>query len=267
MRIGELAEAVGVSTRTIRYYHQVGLLPEPARTPSGYRRYAVRDLIRLSRARRLVDLGLGLDEVRDVLAGEEGRELAEVIAAMDAELALQIERLTEQRRRIGVLQDRVRDGKLDVDDLPTPELLAFFGQIEAAGATGPIAQLDRDILAFLPANEAKRWVTPMIPLMDDPSYARRVVQMYDDFDRLAEVAPDDPAVAALVEDCIDLLPEASLDALAGIDLVELTGRPVLDAVFSELTPAQTAAAESLLQRCQDLSPPTDHTPDSMEESP
>lgn len=84
MRIGELAAAVGVSTRTVRYYHQVGLLPEPGRTTSGYRVYSLRDLVRLSHARRLVELGLGLEEVRDVLAGDEGRALADIITSMDA---------------------------------------------------------------------------------------------------------------------------------------------------------------------------------------
>lgn len=94
MRIGELAEAAGVSTRTVRHYHQVGLLPEPARTGSGYRRYGLRDLIRFSHVRRLVELGLSLDEVRLVLADDEERELGEIIESMDRELAVQQEHLT-----------------------------------------------------------------------------------------------------------------------------------------------------------------------------
>ena len=67
MRIGELADLVGVSTRTIRHYHHVGVLPEPARTAIGYREYGLADAVRLVRARRLTDLGLSLEEVADVL--------------------------------------------------------------------------------------------------------------------------------------------------------------------------------------------------------
>lgn len=68
MRIGELATLVGVSTRTVRHYHHVGVLPEPARASNGYREYGLADAVLLVRARRLTELGLSLDEVADVLA-------------------------------------------------------------------------------------------------------------------------------------------------------------------------------------------------------
>ncbi|MDJ0383019.1 MerR family transcriptional regulator [Streptomyces sp. G-G2] len=68
MRIGEIAALVGVTTRAIRHYHHVGLPPEPERRPNGYRAYSVRDAVLLARVRRLTELGLSLDEVRDVLA-------------------------------------------------------------------------------------------------------------------------------------------------------------------------------------------------------
>lgn len=249
MRIGELAAAVGVSTRTVRHYHQVGLLPEPRRTAGGYRDYAVRDLVRLSHARRLVEIGLSLDETRDVLAEDEDRELADIIEAMDAELAVQEERLRVQRRRLAELRTRVRDGHLDVADLPEPDLVDFFTRIEAAGATGPMARLDRDVLAFVPGDEARRWIAPMLPLMRDEDYTRRLVAMYDDFDRLADVPPDDPAVPALVDRVLDLMPEESVRELATYDLDDLAAPSVVAALFDELTPGQAAAARLLLERC------------------
>jgi len=58
MRIGELAGLVGISTRAIRHYHQVGLLAEPTRLPNGYREYSLRDAVELARVRRLTELGL-----------------------------------------------------------------------------------------------------------------------------------------------------------------------------------------------------------------
>ena len=248
MRIGELAAAAGVSTRTVRYYHQVGLLPEPERSASGYRVYGMRDLVLLSHARRLVELGLGLDEVRQVLADEEGRDLGEIVASMDAALALQQERLAAQRRRLAELQERVRDGRLALDDLPDPRLVEFFTRVEAAGATGPMARLDRDVLAFIPGTEASRWIAPMLPLLGDEDFTRRLVGMYDEFDRLADADPDDPAVATLVDRILDLLPEESLRALSEHDLVSASGDFVIDAVVEELTPAQAAAARLLIER-------------------
>ena len=49
LHIGEVAALVGVSPKTIRYYHEVGLLAEPARTEAGYRLYTAQDLLRLQR--------------------------------------------------------------------------------------------------------------------------------------------------------------------------------------------------------------------------
>ena len=59
MRIGELAAAVGVTTRAVRHYHPHGLLPEPERRANGYRDYTLRHAVVLARIRRLTELGLG----------------------------------------------------------------------------------------------------------------------------------------------------------------------------------------------------------------
>jgi DNA-binding transcriptional MerR regulator len=47
LQIGEVARLIGVSTKTIRYYHEIGLLDEPERATSGYRLYTARHLLRL----------------------------------------------------------------------------------------------------------------------------------------------------------------------------------------------------------------------------
>ena len=99
MRIGELAGLVGISTRAIRHYHRVGLLPEPARKANGYREYSLRDAVELARVRRLTELGLSLDEVGHALAGDAGRDLVEILRELDADLARQEADL--RRRRAG----------------------------------------------------------------------------------------------------------------------------------------------------------------------
>lgn len=67
LQIGEIARLVGVSTKTIRYYHEITLLPEPERTGSGYRLYTAQHLLRLQRIRRLRALGLSLERIREIL--------------------------------------------------------------------------------------------------------------------------------------------------------------------------------------------------------
>ena len=68
MRVAELAEAVGLSPDTVRYYERVGLLPPPARTPGGYRAYDVAAVDRLRFIQGAQRLGLRLRDIVDLLA-------------------------------------------------------------------------------------------------------------------------------------------------------------------------------------------------------
>lgn len=68
MRIGQLAERIGVNPKTIRYYETIGLLPEPKRRPSGYRIYGADDLERVAFIRRAQQFGLRLDAIGETLA-------------------------------------------------------------------------------------------------------------------------------------------------------------------------------------------------------
>ncbi len=68
MRIGELAGQLGLNPKTIRYYEDIGLLPEPERTPSGYRVYGDDDVERLTFIKTAQRLGMALDEVGEILA-------------------------------------------------------------------------------------------------------------------------------------------------------------------------------------------------------
>lgn len=67
MRIGELAEELGINPRTIRFYERIGLLPEPERTGSGYRSYDQADAERLRFIKTAQRLGLRLDEIAEIL--------------------------------------------------------------------------------------------------------------------------------------------------------------------------------------------------------
>lgn len=66
MRIGELGRRAGVSTRTLRYYEEQGLL-KPARSPNGYRSYSDRDVEQVRRIRFLLAAGINSDMAREVL--------------------------------------------------------------------------------------------------------------------------------------------------------------------------------------------------------
>src|SRR3989337_2593576 len=67
MQIGEVAREIGVATSAIRFYEESGLLPEPNRTPSGYREYDPSVIDRLTFIRAGQAVGLTLAELREVL--------------------------------------------------------------------------------------------------------------------------------------------------------------------------------------------------------
>jgi MerR family transcriptional regulator, repressor of the yfmOP operon len=70
-RIGEVAKAAGVSTRTLRYYEELGLVSPSGHSPGGARRYSENDLARVLRIRELQQLvGFNLDEIKTIVAGE-----------------------------------------------------------------------------------------------------------------------------------------------------------------------------------------------------
>jgi DNA-binding transcriptional MerR regulator len=75
VRIGELAREAGTTPRTVRYYEEIGLLPESGpRDRGSHREYGSADLEQLMEVLRLKDLlGLSLDELREVVHGEAAR--------------------------------------------------------------------------------------------------------------------------------------------------------------------------------------------------
>ncbi|MEU9546074.1 MerR family transcriptional regulator [Streptomyces mirabilis] len=95
LTIGELARATGLTVRTIRYWSDEGALAPVARSSGGYRLYDAASVARLELIRTLRELGLGLDDVRKVLAGET--TVAEVAAAHVTALDAQISSLKVTR--------------------------------------------------------------------------------------------------------------------------------------------------------------------------
>lgn len=68
LRIGQVATRLGLNPKTIRYYEQIGLLPPPQRSPTGYRLYSEEDGERLAFIRRAKQVGFSLEEIREILS-------------------------------------------------------------------------------------------------------------------------------------------------------------------------------------------------------
>ncbi len=95
LRIGELAAEFGLNPKTIRYYEQIGLLPAPRRTPSGYRLYDDSDRQRLWFIGKAKAIGLTLEEIREILELRQNgvQQCEHVLAMLDWKLAAVDEQL------------------------------------------------------------------------------------------------------------------------------------------------------------------------------
>jgi len=105
MWIGQLAAKGGTIVETVRYYERLGLLPDPERSPSGYRQYRQDDLQRLAFIRRSRTLGFSLGEIRSLLtlAADPAQPCAEITALARAHLAEVRRKLEELRALEGQL--------------------------------------------------------------------------------------------------------------------------------------------------------------------
>ncbi|MFF5011780.1 MerR family transcriptional regulator [Streptomyces sp. NPDC001165] len=244
MRIGELAAAVGVTTRAVRHYHHLGLLPEPERLSNGYRHYTLRHAVVLARIRRLTELGMGLTEVRDVLADDAGKDLVEVLTELDEDLARQEAEIRERRQRLRALLEAGAAGELPAEGPFSPELTGLLAGLP--GSDSPMAAKDREILALLDTGaapeERERLLSALRGALDGPDALARAQEAYALLDALADAAPDDPRVEQAARTLAGLLPAELLPATdLGPD------NAFLRALYADFAPAQAEVIRRVLR--------------------
>jgi MerR family Zn(II)-responsive transcriptional regulator of zntA len=118
MRIGELAEASGTTTKALRFYEDQGLLPAADRTSSGYRDYTPDMLGRLDFIHRGQAAGLTLAQIRQILGIRDGGtppcgHVSNLLAERLGDLDDQIAGLVELRRTIAELHDNASAAEPD----------------------------------------------------------------------------------------------------------------------------------------------------------
>jgi DNA-binding transcriptional MerR regulator len=136
LTISQLASYAGVTVRAVRHYHATGLLPEPERDHSGYRRYGAAAVVELVRIRTLAGAGVPLSRVRELLAADEV-EFAAAVEDIDRRLRTEIKELQQHRRRIAGLAAG------DSLALP-PEAVAYLDRLRSIGVPEPMVEAERD---------------------------------------------------------------------------------------------------------------------------
>ncbi|MDQ3907379.1 MAG: heavy metal-responsive transcriptional regulator [Acidobacteriota bacterium] len=129
---GELARLAGVSTDTLRHYERKGVLPRPARSGNGYRRYPPDSVERVRLIRRALSVGFTLDELaRFLKSRERGQPPCREVRALAAQKLKELEaRLAE----MAALRDDLRAALRDWD-----RRLAGKGEGQRAGLLESLA--------------------------------------------------------------------------------------------------------------------------------
>ncbi|MER7986758.1 MerR family transcriptional regulator [Streptomyces noursei] len=242
MTIGELASCAGVTVRAVRHYHAKGLLPEPERDHSGYRRYRAGALVELLRIRALAEAGVPLARVRELLRAEQN-EFAAAVAGIDRRLRAEIRERQRHRARIARLA--AGDGLA----LP-PDVVEFLDRLRALGIDERIVRVERDGWIPLVAHAPERipeWLARKreqlaVPQLVD--FYRALGQALDRADgepRLIEVAD---ALAAHLARTVDAHGERYVDDVdLAPPLVEL-----MDALAFDTAPPARRLVELLEER-------------------
>jgi DNA-binding transcriptional MerR regulator len=230
LTIGQLAASAGVTVRAVRHYHQIGLLPEPDRDASGYRRYGATAVVSLIKIRTLANAGVPLSHIGQMLEAD-APAFAAAVQRIDSHLRDEIERLETSRKQIAQLAAGYSLA------LP-PEVISYLDRLRAIGASERILAGERDGWILV----AARWpdrigevIAAKHVQLDDPQLVRlyrvlsELIESDATDDSLLEEAAD--ILAALFEQA-DAAGELNLDDMAKDDL----GVDLLDSLALESEP-------------------------------
>jgi DNA-binding transcriptional MerR regulator len=185
LTIGQLAAYAGVTVRAVRHYHQIGLLPEPERDASGYRRYGALAVVSLIRIRTLADAGVPLSQIGQMLEADAST-FAEAVQRIDSHLRDEIERLETSRKQIAQLAAG--------DSLALPsEVISYLDRLREIGVSERMVEAERDGWILVAARWPERireWMPGKLAQLDDPQLVRLYRVLSEIFE--SDAGDDDP---------------------------------------------------------------------------
>jgi DNA-binding transcriptional MerR regulator len=235
LTISQLATYAGVTTRAVRHYHQIGLLPEPERNQSGYRTYDADAVVRLIRITTLAGAGVPLARVQELLdAGPEA--FAKGIEQIDKELRAEIRRLQRSRDRLAQLAAGEHPA------LP-PSVVRYLDRLRSLGIDERYIELESNawimIAAQLP-DQIDSVIAGKQAELDDPV----VVRLYHLISDALDWSADDERVVELA-DCLEQLMERAVEAGE-------TGDLGLDNQFLDLLDVSAVNASPVSKRLRSI---------------
>jgi DNA-binding transcriptional MerR regulator len=254
LTISQLAAHCGVTVRAVRHYHDRGLLAEPERDTSGYRRYGAQAVVDLIRIKTLADAGVPLSQVRRMLDSSPA-SFASTVAEIDAGLQHQIGDLQRRREELTKL--------LAGDRLVLPDVVVeLLDLLRATGVSDWTIRTERDgwiVLAAIAPEVVDGWARQKVAALSDAEFREIYVatdQARDwdrDDPRLEELAARMADWAARHRDDVVAADDATIPAGTDVSVVEtllndeLAESPAWRRL-GELSHARRAAAEAEASR-------------------
>jgi DNA-binding transcriptional MerR regulator len=237
LTISQLAAYAGVTVRAVRHYHQIGLLPEPKRDASGYRRYGATAVVSLIKIRALADAGVPLSQIGQMLEADASA-FAEAVQSIDSHLRDQIDRLETSRKQIAQLAAG--------DSLALPsEVIFYLDRLREIGASERMVRAERDGWILVSARWPDRirdWMPEKFAQLDDPQVVRLYRVLSEIFD---SDAPDDPRL----EEAADVMASLAEQAYTAgeYDLSEIAHDDLPFDLLDNLAVETDPRAERLIQ--------------------
>ncbi|MGW0247039.1 MerR family transcriptional regulator [Nocardia goodfellowii] len=192
--IGQAAAFVGVTIKTVRHYHKQGLVAEPERDSSGYRRYDSADLLRLVQVRTLAAAGVPLAEIGPLLDADAD-QFAAALADVERDLTARIAELSARRDTL----HRLADGNRTL--LPD-RAVALLERMPGLGFPPAEVETAREgwVLAKALAPEGfDEYLTHLERALDDPRFVAISLRGSE----VTSWAPDDPRIEELATDMVE----------------------------------------------------------------
>ncbi len=188
--IGQVAAYAGVTIKAVRHYHERGLLEEPPRDSSGYRRYTAQHAIDLVKIKTLAEAGVPLSRVKELLAASPDR-FAAAITEVDRTLRERAKELRRTRERIARLSagDRL---------FVSADVADYLDRLRELGVSERALQMERDgwiLLQSASPKAAAVWFADKLEAIDDPEF----VAIYLEYDAAFDWPADDPRLEALAD--------------------------------------------------------------------
>jgi DNA-binding transcriptional MerR regulator len=242
LTIGQLAAYAGVSVRAVRHYHQIGLLPEPERDASGYRRYGARAVVSLIKIRTLANAGVPLSRIGQMLEAD-APAFAEAVQRIDSQLRDEIERLETSRKQIAQLAAG------DSLTLP-PEVTSYLDRLREVGVSARMVEGERDGWILIVARWPDR-IHDIVRMKFAELENPQLVRLYQILSVLLESDPVDDSLAAEAADImVSMLEQA--DAAGELNFVGVADDDpafdLLDALAVETDPRSQRLVELMRER-------------------